>query len=81
MTDDFEFADELQDEVDAAITEAIPFNPDIELRDQTDHEESYDAAPERFEPDEATEADPDRWDIVDGDLSFDHNIMEGFDEF
>jgi len=39
MTDEFELMDELQLDVERIVNETIPFEPDAELREQTDHEE------------------------------------------
>lgn len=80
MTDEFSFMDQLQDDADEAIEQLLPFEPDREVRQDTEHEEPVEAEPEFFEPDDEAAADPDQFDIMDIEHNFETDIVEGFDD-
>lgn len=63
--DDFEWMDRLQDESGAVVDDAIPFEPDRELRDETPHEEPKDAEAGEVEQTVAEEMASLETDIVD----------------
>lgn len=78
--DEFELMDSLQDDVEATVSEELPFEPDQELRDETPHEDvvedEYDGT---ADPDDVDERDIELT-IFDGMLDFETDINDGFDE-
>jgi len=72
--DEFDMMDSLQDDVNAAVNEMLPFEPDRELRDDTEIEEPVEAMPERGQAD--LEVD----DVVDPLADLDMPVLEGLDE-
>jgi len=72
--DEFDMMDSLQDDVNAAVTQMLPFEPDRELRDDTDIEERVEALPE------GDKADLEVDDVVDPLADLDMPVLEGFDE-
>lgn len=71
--DDFQLMDELQDDVDAAISDMLPFEPGKELRDDTEIENKVEALPER------EQADLELDDVVDPLEDLELPVLEGSD--
>lgn len=74
--DDFELMDSLQDDLDAAISEMLPFEPCRELCDKTAIEEPTDPEPVEAVPN-LPESDSDGDDVVDPLDGLDMPALEG----
>jgi hypothetical protein len=71
--DEFGLMDELQDDVDAAITEMLPFEPDREMREDTKIEDEVRALPKR------EQADLESDDVVDPLEDLEMPVLEELD--
>jgi len=71
--DEFGLMDELQDDVDAAITEMLPFEPDREMRADTKIEDEVRALPKR------EQADLESDDVVDPLEDLEMPVLEELD--